>query len=110
MRCAHFVTIWNELKEEIALKRVRIADDKKIAELLKRAQTSDDQRPPFRPDNRERRHEFSTHRLLIASTFVVADRRGWGIIGVGVRYLSRDVQEWRLNGLNSGHAIPNPIP
>jgi hypothetical protein len=61
MRWAHFVTIWNELKEKIALHRARIADDRKIAETLKSAQRSDDQRPLFRPDDRERRHEFSQH-------------------------------------------------
>jgi phage regulator Rha-like protein len=39
MNWVQFVTIWNEIKEKIALQRVRTADDKKIAETLKRAQT-----------------------------------------------------------------------
>ena len=56
-----FVTIWAQLKEKIAFHRVGIADDRIIAEILKSAQRSDDQRPPFRPDNREKRHEFSQH-------------------------------------------------
>jgi hypothetical protein len=61
MRWAHFVTIWNEIKEKIAFRRVSLSDNRKIAETLKRAQTSYDQRTPFRPDNREKRHEFSQH-------------------------------------------------
>ena len=61
MRWAHFVTIWNEIKEKIAFRRVSLSENRKIAETLKRAQTSDDQRAPFRPDNREKRHEFSQH-------------------------------------------------
>ena len=64
MKWVQFVTIWKRLKGKIALhrvRRVRIADDRKIAETLKSAQTSNDQRPPFRPDNRERRHEFSQY-------------------------------------------------
>jgi hypothetical protein len=61
MNWVQFVTIWKRLKGKIALHRVRIADDRKIAETLKSAQTSDDRRPPFRPDNREKRHEFSQY-------------------------------------------------
>jgi hypothetical protein len=61
MRWAHFVTIWNEIKEKIAFRRVSLSENRKIAETLKRAQTSDDQRAPFRPDYREKRHEFSQH-------------------------------------------------
>jgi hypothetical protein len=60
MNWAQFATIWKELKGKIAFQRARIADDRKIAETLKSAQRSDDQRP-FRPDDRERRHEFSQH-------------------------------------------------
>jgi len=61
MNWVQFVTIWAQLKEKIAFHRVRIADDRKIAETLKSAQRIDDQRPPFRPDDREKRHEFSQH-------------------------------------------------
>jgi hypothetical protein len=61
MNWAQFATIWKQLKGKIAFHRVGIANDRKIAETLKSAQTSDDQRPRFRPDNRERRHEFSQH-------------------------------------------------
>ena len=56
-----FATMWKQLKEKIAFRRVSLSDDRKTAETLKRAQTSDDQRAPFRPDNREKRHEFSQH-------------------------------------------------
>jgi len=61
MNWAQFAMIWRQLKERIALRRVRFTDERKIAEILKSAQTSDDQRPPFRPDNREKRHEFSQY-------------------------------------------------
>jgi hypothetical protein len=56
-----FVEIWAQLKEKIAVRRVRSNDDRKIAEILKSAQRSDDQARPFRPDDREKRHEFSQH-------------------------------------------------
>ena len=61
MNWAQLATIWKQLKGKIAFHRARIADDRKIAETLKSAQTRDDQRPPFRPDNREKRHEFSQY-------------------------------------------------
>jgi hypothetical protein len=61
MDWAQFATMWKQLKEKIASRRVRISDDSKIAETLKSAQMSDDQARPFRPDNREKRHEFSQH-------------------------------------------------
>ena len=61
MDWAQFATIWKQLKEKIASRRVRISDGRKIAETLKTAQRSDDQARPFRPDNREKRHEFSQH-------------------------------------------------
>jgi hypothetical protein len=61
MNWAQIVTIWRQLKEKIAFRRVRISDERKIAETLKSAQRSDDQARPFRPDNREKRHEFSQH-------------------------------------------------
>ena len=61
MKWAQFILTWKQLKEKIALRRVRIADDRKIAETLKSAQRRDDQIAPFRPDNREKRHEFSQH-------------------------------------------------
>ena len=61
MDWAQFATMWKQLKETIASRRVRISDDRKIAETLKSAQRSDDQARPFRPDNREKRHEFSQH-------------------------------------------------
>jgi hypothetical protein len=59
MDWAQFATMWKQLKEKLAFRRVRISDDRKIAETLKSAQRSDDQARPFRPDNREKRHEFS---------------------------------------------------
>jgi hypothetical protein len=61
MNWAQFATIWKQLKGKIAFHRARIADDRKIAETSKSAQRSDDQARPFRPDNREKRHEFSQH-------------------------------------------------
>ena len=61
MNWVQFVTIWKQPKGKMALHRVRIAEDRKIAETLKSAQRSDDQARPFRPDNREKRHEFSQH-------------------------------------------------
>ena len=61
MNWAQFILRWKQLKEKIAVQRVRITDDRKIAETLKSAQRSDDQTAPFRPDNREKRHEFSQH-------------------------------------------------
>jgi hypothetical protein len=61
MNWAQFLLTWTLLKEKIALQRVRITDDRKIAETLKSGQRSDDQTAPFRPDNREKQHEFSQH-------------------------------------------------
>jgi hypothetical protein len=61
MNWAQFILNWTQLKEMIALQRVRITDDRKISATLKSAQISDDQTAPFRPDNREKRHEFSQH-------------------------------------------------
>ena len=61
MNRAQFILTWKKLMENIALRRVRIADDRKIAETLKSAQRRDDQIVPFRPDHREKRHEFSQH-------------------------------------------------
>ena len=61
MNRAQFILTWKQLMEKIALRRVKIADDRKIAETLKSAQRRDDQTEPFRPDYREKRHEFSQH-------------------------------------------------
>ena len=61
MDWAQFILTWRKLMEKIAFRRVRIADDRNIAETLKSAQRRDDQAAPFRPDYRERRHEFSQH-------------------------------------------------
>ncbi len=61
MNWALFDLTWRQLKEKMAFQRVRITDDRKIAETLKSAQISDRQTAPFRPDNREKRHEFSQH-------------------------------------------------
>jgi hypothetical protein len=47
MDWAQFATMWKQLKEKIGSLRVRIGDDKKIAETLKSAQRSDDQARPF---------------------------------------------------------------
>lgn len=55
-----FILTWRRLKQ-IAFQRVRITDERKIAHILKSAQRSDDQTAPFRPDNREKRHEFSQY-------------------------------------------------
>jgi hypothetical protein len=59
MNRAQFILTWKQLKEKIAFRRVRITDDRKIAETLKSAQRSDHQTALFRPDNREKRHELS---------------------------------------------------
>jgi hypothetical protein len=61
MDWAQFATMWEQLEKKIASRRVRISDDRKIAETLKTAQRSDNQPRPFRPDYREKRHEFSQH-------------------------------------------------
>ena len=61
MNWAQFAKMWKQLEEKIASRGVRISDDRKIATTLKSAQRSDDQARPFRPDNREKRHEFSQH-------------------------------------------------
>jgi hypothetical protein len=61
MDWAQFATKWKQLKEKIAFRSVRISDDSNIAETLKSAHRSNDQARPFRPDNREKRHEFSQH-------------------------------------------------
>jgi hypothetical protein len=56
-----FILTWRQLKQKIAFQRVRIIDERKIAHISKSAQRSDDQTAPFRPDNREKRHEFSQY-------------------------------------------------
>ena len=61
MNWAQFIPTWKQLKEKIAFQRVGITDDRKISETLMSAQKSEDQTAPFRPDNREKRHEFSQH-------------------------------------------------
>lgn len=61
MNWAQFILTWRQLKGKIAFQRIRITDDRKVAETLKSAQRSDDQTAPFQPDNREKRHEFSQH-------------------------------------------------
>ena len=61
MNWAQFILTWKQLKEKIAFQRVKIIDHRNIAETLKSAQRNDDQTAPFRPDNREKRHEFSQH-------------------------------------------------
>jgi hypothetical protein len=61
MNWAQFILTWKQHMEKIAFRRVRITDDRKITETLKRAQRRDDQAAPFRPDYREKRHEFSQH-------------------------------------------------
>jgi hypothetical protein len=61
MDWAQFATMWKQPKEKIASLTIRISDDRKIAETLKSAQKSEDHARPFRPDNREKRHEFSQH-------------------------------------------------
>jgi hypothetical protein len=61
MKWAQFILTWKPLKEKIVLRRVRISDDRKIAETLRSAQRSYYQTKPFRPDYREKRHEFSQH-------------------------------------------------
>ena len=61
MNWAQFILTWKQLKEKIALRGVRIADDRKIAETLKSAQRRDYPAAPFRPDYREKRQEFSQH-------------------------------------------------
>jgi hypothetical protein len=61
MNWVQFILFWKELKEKIAVRRVRISDERKIAETLKNAQRSYYQTEPFRPDYREKRHEFSQH-------------------------------------------------
>ena len=61
MNWVQFILFWKELKEKIALRKVKISDERKIAETLKSAQRSYYQTAPFRPDYREKRHEFSQH-------------------------------------------------
>jgi hypothetical protein len=61
MKWAQFILTWKPLKEKIVLRRVRLSDDRKIAETLRSAPTSYYQTEPFRPDYREKRHEFSQH-------------------------------------------------
>ena len=61
MKWAQFILTWKPLKEKIVLRRARISDDRKIAETLRSAQRSYCQTEPFRPDYREKRHEFSQH-------------------------------------------------
>ena len=61
MHWAQLAAMCNDIKEKIARRRMRIVDDRKIAETLKSARTSDEHIRPFRPDDREKRHEFSQH-------------------------------------------------
>ena len=61
MNWAQFASIWKQLNEKVAFRSVRLNDDRKIAERWKSAQWADDRMPPFRPDGREKRHEFSQH-------------------------------------------------
>ena len=61
MNWVQFILAWRQLSEKIAFRRVKIADDRKIAETLKSAQRRDAQAGPFRPDYREKRHEFSQY-------------------------------------------------
>ena len=61
MKWAQFILTWKPLKEKIVLRRVRISDEGKIAETLRSARRSYYQTEPFRPDYREKRHEFSQH-------------------------------------------------
>ena len=61
MNWAQFATFWKQLNEKIAFRRVMLDDERKIAQTLKSAQRADDGIPPFRPDGREKRHDFSQH-------------------------------------------------
>ena len=61
MNWAQFATFWKQLNEKIAFRRVMLDDERKIAQTLKSAQRDDDRIPPFRPDGREKRHDFSQH-------------------------------------------------
>ena len=61
MGWAQFILTWKQLMEKMAFRRVTLTDDRKIADTLKTAQSRDDQAAPYRPDNREKRHEFSQH-------------------------------------------------
>ena len=65
MKWAQFATAWTELQQKLAFRRMRLREHREIVETLKGAkgaETSEYQRPlPFRPDDREKRHEFSQH-------------------------------------------------
>jgi hypothetical protein len=61
MSWAQFILTWKQLMEKMAFRRVTLTDDRKIADTLKAAHSRDDQAAPYRPDNREKRHEFSQH-------------------------------------------------
>jgi hypothetical protein len=61
MNWAQFATIWKQLEEKIAFRRFMLNHDRKIAQTLKSADRAVDRMPPFRPDGREKRHEFSQH-------------------------------------------------
>jgi hypothetical protein len=61
MNWTQFAAIWKQLNEKIAHRRVMLADDRKTAQTLTSAQRADERAAPFRPDGRERRHEFSQH-------------------------------------------------
>ena len=62
MNWAQFILTWKQLMEKIAFRRESESPMiGRIAETLKRAQRRDDQAAPFRPDHREKRHEFSQH-------------------------------------------------
>ena len=61
MNWAQFATIWKQLNEKISFRTVRLNDERIIAETLKSAHRADDRIPAFRPDGREKRHEFSQY-------------------------------------------------
>jgi hypothetical protein len=61
MNRAQFILTWKQVMGKIALRRVKITDDRRIAGTLKSTQRRDVQTEPFRPDYREKRHEFSQH-------------------------------------------------
>jgi hypothetical protein len=64
MNRVQFVSIWRQIKEKIVGFRITAKEthgDPTLEESWMRAQWSDDPAPPFRPDYRDKRHEFSQH-------------------------------------------------
>jgi hypothetical protein len=64
MNGVQFVSIWRQIKEKIGFRIAGAKEtrgDPPLAETWIRAQLSDDQTQPFRPDYRDKRHEFSQH-------------------------------------------------